>query len=262
MDDLTLPGETRIAVAGDWHGSIVHTQHIIPWMHRLHPDIKTVVHVGDFGIPRTLANRKSYLSTASYWAVKTGIRLLVTPGNHEGWTLLDELFEASGGQPVEVEPMVWLLPRGYRFTIAGISFLSFGGAASIDYKFRVEGADWFPTEMPTEAHVAAAIAGGPVDVLITHETVNGGTPSVEKMLAENPQGWDADELAYSSWSRKLVTDVWDGVNPRVLAHGHMHKKDEITLDDGRRVYSMHMNSKRGNIGFLTLNETLDWEWLD
>jgi hypothetical protein len=65
--------------------------------------------------------------------------------------------------------------------------MSFGGAASVDYEDRTENRDWWATEAPSDRDVAQAIAGGRVDVLLTHETVDGGTHQVERILRSNPK---------------------------------------------------------------------------
>lgn len=198
MHDLTLAGETQVAVAGDWHGDTSWVQEILPALHRFAPDVRTVLHAGDFGFWPPL-HRKAFTDTVDFWCKSTGIeRVLFTPGNHEWWPMLDERFAQRPGEPVQMSAAVWALPRGVRFTLAGRSFLSFGGAASIDYAYRTEGRDWWPEELPTDEHVDAAIEGGPIDVMLTHETVDGGTAAVEEILRANPYGWSAEELAYGA----------------------------------------------------------------
>lgn len=109
--------------------------------------------------------------------------------------------------------------------------------------------------------VADAIAAGPVEVLLTHETVDGGCPRVERILRSNPMNWDAEALAYSALSRRRITELWEGVRPDILAHGHMHAPDQTTLPDGRRIYSLGSHGQRKNVGLLTLAD-LAWAWSD
>lgn len=258
--DLSLPGETQVAVAGDWHGNINWVQKAIPALARAVPGTQTILHAGDFWMHRSIKGR-TYLDAIDFWCKRSGItRILVTPGNHEDWDYLDDEFAAMPGIPVPLSPYVSVLARGFRFTLAGTSFLSFGGAASVDYSRRRVGHDWFLTEAPTDADVAAAIAGGPVDVLLTHDTVNGGTAATESLLRTNPMGWPAEALVYSAESRNRVTEVWDAVGARLLLHGHMHVADRITLPDDRRVISLQRDEHDKNIGLLNL-QTLAWEWV-
>jgi Calcineurin-like phosphoesterase len=259
--DLTLEDETRVAVAGDWHANVGWAQRVIPRIARLAPDVRTVLHVGDFAVwPERQG--KGFMAAVDYWMKTAGIeRVLVTPGNHEFWSLLDARFAAQPDEAIRFSETVWVLPRGFRFRLAGRSFMSFGGAASVDYADRTPLRDWWPSEIPTEEHVAVATSGGPVDVLITHETVNGGTLEVERFLRANPQGWNSEELAYSAISRERVTRVWEAVQPRVLAHGHIHVQAEVDLPDGRRVYSLGCDNQAGNVAVLEL-ASLHWTWLE
>ncbi|WP_104090888.1 metallophosphoesterase [Cryobacterium sp. N19] len=255
--DLTLQGETRVAVAGDWHGNISWVQTIIPAIARTAPDVRTILHVGDFGIWPERSG-KGFPASVDFWCKNAGIeRLLVTPGNHEDWDRLDGWFAGAPGQPVQISDVVWVLPRALRFSLGGATYMSFGGAASVDYELREPGKEWWLTEIPTDDDVAAAIAGGPVDVLITHETVNGGTAATERALRTNPMRWSAEALTYSALSRARVTLVWEAVKPQVLVHGHMHTADQLTLPDGRRIYSLGCDNQAGNVGLLDL-ATLAW----
>ncbi|WP_157155912.1 metallophosphoesterase [Diaminobutyricimonas sp. LJ205] len=258
--ELALDNESRVAIAGDWHRNVSWAQTVIPALVRIGPDIRTILHLGDFGIWPGREG-KGFLRSVDRSCAGAGIeRVFVTPGNHEDWGRLHGLFASRPHRVLQLSEMVWVLPRGFRFTLAGTSFLSFGGAASVDFEDRVPGLTWWISEIPTEADVEAAIVGGPIDVLLTHEAVNGGTAQVEKVLRANPGGWPAQALSYSSVSRARVTRVWDAVRPEVLAHGHMHLQGEIRLADGRRVYSLAADTQAGNMGILDLR-TRRWDWL-
>jgi hypothetical protein len=256
MGTWNFDGETRVAVVGDLHGDARWTGRVLPAIGRLASDVNTILQVGDFWLGA------EFLKSADYWCRQAGItRCLVSPGNHEPWNSLDVAFAASPGEPVQLSTSVWALPRGSRFEIGGRSFLSFGGAASVDGEDRVKGVDWWPqSEMPTEADVQKAIAGDPVDIMISHETIDGGVPLVERVLRVNPLGWPQAALAASALSRQRVTRVWQVARPRVLCHGHMHIADEAELPDGRRVYSLGCNGQEKNVGILRLSD-LSWEWL-
>ncbi|TFD94016.1 metallophosphatase family protein [Cryobacterium lactosi] len=259
IHDLTLPGETLVAVAGDWHGNVGWVQTALPFLRRAVPGLKTVLHVGDFGFwPERRG--QGFAETVSYWAKAAGVRVLVTPGNHEWWAELDARFAATPGQPVQIGEQVCMLPRGHRFTLAGRSFASFGGAASLDRDDRVPLKEWWASEVATEDEVTAAIAGGPAEVLLTHEAVDGGPELVERILRGNPLGWDDNALAYSALSRDRVTRVYHALHPQVLAHGHLHVKAELSHDDGRRIYSLAADGDAGNLAVLSL-DNLRWTWL-
>ena len=261
VSDLALPAETRVAVAGDWHANVLWVQSVIPALHSAAPDMTTILHAGDFGI---LPDRqgKAFLAAVDAQCKASGIeRILVTPGNHEDWPRLSQRFAVRPGEAIRLTETVWMLPRGFRFTLGARSFLSFGGAASLDVAYRRPRKTWWPEEMPTREDVAAAIAGGPVDVLITHETINGGTSKVEAVVASNPMGWDEEALEYSMASRRLVTDLWAGVEPALLFHGHMHTADRSQLPNGQRIVSLGRDGQRRNLGLLRLDD-LAWTWID
>jgi hypothetical protein len=253
--------ESRVVVAGDWHSNINWIGKAIPSIARYAPGVDTILHVGDFGIWPGVSGRK-FLDAVDFWCGRAGIsRVLVTPGNHENWGWLDSEFESKPGAPVALSTVVQVHPRGYRFEIGHRTFASFGGAASVDFEMRSSGIDWFPGELPTREDVECAVNGGPADVLLTHETVDGGTPASEHMLRINPLNWSPEALDYSKQSRALVTQVWEGVVPKLLFHGHMHVADEITLPSGQQVISLGRDGQTRNLALLELS-TLKWRWLD
>jgi hypothetical protein len=260
-DSVPFAGPSgRVAIAGDWHGNLPWVHSAIPRLHRQAPDVTTIFHLGDFGLFPTPAGRE-FLTTVDDVSAVAGIeRVWVTPGNHEHWGELTHQFSTHPGEVVQLSRAVWVLPRGYRFTVGGKRWMSFGGAASLNLGWRTQGQEWRNLEAPTDNDVRAATAEGPVDVLLTHETVNGGTREVKSILAENPMGWGPTALDYSAASRRRVTQVWEAAHPTVLAHGHIHIKGEIELADGRRVYSLGSNGRAGNLAVLNV-ETLEWRWL-
>lgn len=260
MQEPASTTEAHVAFAGDWHANAAWVRIALERLHRQFPQVRTVLHAGDFGLfPGR--HPAGYLNAVDEACRQYGIRdILVTPGNHEDWSALNSAFAEHPGRPVQCSEFVWVLPRGYRFVIGGRSILSFGGAASVDYEYRVSGVSWWEAEIPSPEDVLNAVEGGPVDILITHDAVDGGTPRVELARVTNPQGWPTDALAYSAMSRARVTEVWKAVAPAVLVHGHMHLNAEAELPDGRRVISLGRDETPGNMGVLDLR-TLDWLWV-
>jgi len=101
--------------------------------------------------------------------------------------------------------------------------------------------------------VEAAIAGGPADLMLTHETPD-ATPVqvVQRILAVNPLGFPAQARRESEASRLQVQKVWDATRPKLLVHGHIHAAGDGTTDDGRRVLSLGCNGQRGNVRIVHL----------
>jgi hypothetical protein len=254
------PRERRVAIVGDWHRNQFWSGKLLPELARQSPGIRTVLHLGDFGLSPDNRGRR-FLEDLDHSCKEAGIeRVWVTPGNHEHWDWLDSEFKESRGEPLLLSETVSVLPRGFRFTLNGHTFMSFGGAASVDFEQRRAGVDWFPSEAPTDEDVANASAAGPVDVLLTHETIEGGTPSVKELLRLQSR-WPVEALYFSADSRRRITQLWEATQPRILFHGHMHVADEIELQDGRRVYSLGRDYQQHNAGILDL-DTLAWRWID
>lgn len=166
------------------------------------------------------------------------MRVVVTPGNHEDYHQISELsaqnrdqhpahagFEALGAV-MWSRDRIALLPRGHRFTRSGWSFVSLGGAPSVDFEHRITGQSWWIEEMITDDDVATVVAGGPADVMLTHDSPEPwhGTDMVAKIV-QTPLGRSAEVLAYAAEGRRRLDEAFQAVKPRVLAHGHYHVKD-------------------------------------
>ncbi|MGN7186973.1 metallophosphoesterase family protein [Microbacterium enclense] len=243
---MIMLDDPAVAVAGDWHGNSSWIGRALPALHRDAPEVRTVLHVGDFWPNR------DFLTAVDFWCETAGIDLvLVTLGNHEPWAALTPLLER--GAPAELSEHVTILPRPYRFTVGGRSVLSLGGAASVDRQWRREGVDWRPDERITDEMVERAVDGGRADLMVTHESPE-GTPVevVRRLLAGNPHGFPAVALAYSAASREQLSRVWDAVRPELLVHGHMHAAGGGVTGDGRRVMSLGCDEQRANIAVLDM----------
>lgn len=241
---LTLPDQ-RVAVCGDWHGNVTWARTIARALPRLASDVTTLFHLGDWWMPAAV--------TDEAFADTNVDRIYVTLGNHEPWNQIAPLLGKHPGEAVRVSKLIWLLPRPARLSVGGRTVLSLGGAVSVDRESRVEGRTWWPDEVITEEHVATAIAGGPADLMLTHESP-AKTPvrPVREVLRTNPQGFPTAALEASATSRARIGEVWDGVRPTLLAHGHMHAPGGGRTDDGRRVASLGRDGQEGNLGILDM----------
>lgn len=245
---IDLP-DRRVAVVGDLHGNFRWLDIIARSVPTLAPDVTTILQLGDWAMDPDTADEALDGTTIE--------RIYVTLGNHEPWDQIMPLLDARPGEAVRVSELTWLLPRPARLTIGGRSVLSLGGAASVDKAWRQEGVSWWKDEEITREHVAAAIAGGPADLMLTHESP-ARTPvrAVREILRTNPFGFPDDARADSATSRARVAKVWDVVYPELLIHGHMHVPGGGQTEDGRRVASLGQDGQQGNLGFLDMQTLL------
>ncbi|MFF7291673.1 metallophosphoesterase [Microbacterium sp. NPDC008134] len=243
-DNLTLP-DRRAAVCGDWHGNQGWVRTLAKALPVLAPDVTTVLQLGDWWMDPA-ATDDAFASTAVQ-------RIYVTLGNHEPWGEISPLLDTRPGAAVRISDITWRLPRPARLTIGGRTVLSLGGATSVDKAWRRDGVSWWADEEITDEHVAAAISGGPADLMLTHESP-AGTPvsAVRAVLRTNPMGFPDDALRDSATSRKRVAKVWNSTRPELLVHGHMHIPGGGQLPDGRRVASLGQDTQQGSLGVLDM----------
>lgn len=239
--DLT---DERVAICGDWHGNVGWVRTAARAISRLAPDVKTVLQAGDWWMD--LAKSDQIMSAF-------GIeRVLTVGGNHEPWPEITAVLDAHPGKAVRVSRSTWILPRPFRFTLAGRPFLAFGGATSVDRYWRPASL-WNAAETITDDQVRNAQAGGAADVMITHETP-AGTPveAVRRVLRSNPMGFPQESLIESAESRVRLAQVWDSVRPELLLNGHMHAPGAGQMPDGRRVISLGCDGQEGSIAILNV----------
>lgn len=243
-ESIELPDQ-RVAVCGDWHGNVGWARMISRVLPRLAPDVTTLLHLGDWWMPSG--------ETDDVFAETNIERIYVTLGNHEPWGQITPLLNKHPGEAVRISKRIWLLPRPARLTIGGRSVLSLGGASSVDRESRQEGLTWWSDEAITDEHVAAAIAGGPAELMLTHESpANTPVRVVREILRENPHWFTKSALEASAASRARVSEVWDAVRPELLAHGHMHVGAGGKTEDGRRVASLGREGHEWNLGILDM----------
>ena len=237
--------DERVAVCADWHGNLGWLRMLTRALPNLAPEVTTVLQLGDWGMDPT--------ATDPLFAEAGVERVFVTLGNHDRFDLISPLLEAHPGAAVRVSDITWILPRPARLTIGDRTVLSLGGAASVDRRWRTEGLDWWPDEAITDEHVAAAVAGGPADVMLTHESpANTPVRAVRELLGTNPRRFPAEALKESARSRARVSGVWDAVRPELLMHGHMHTPGGGMAEDGRRVVSLGRDVQEDNLAILDM----------
>lgn len=206
-------------LAGDWHGSFSQADKVIRFAKEIGVD--TIFQVGDFGIWQ---NDKPFLNQMQQLLKSFEIELYFIDGNHENFVMLYEKKILDDGTRY-VRDNITYVPRGYRWEWHGMIFLALGGAASIDKGRRIEGRSWWPEEYLTEEDILTAQSGGPVDVMITHDSPFGAPNTVTDNMYDQLSAvkyFGKDALQYCTIHRKLLQRVTDEITPRILIHGHYH----------------------------------------
>ena len=252
---------TVIGFAGDWHGNPAGVDEKTRQLSQA--GVTRLMHVGDFALWPDGAGRR-LLDQVNGYAEESGILIVVTPENHEDWRYLTAAFTAAftaaEGAPAMIRSHIVALPRGHRWTHRGRSFVSFGGVASIDFKFRRLGRSWWMEELPTVEEGADLAAGGNAEIIISHDSPAPGTPSVNRIRATS-NGWSTDALAYADVGARRITPAWDAVAPDVLVHGHFHVQDTVTVPSGQRIVSLAAEENPENVLLLNL-DTMATTWLE
>lgn len=199
---------------GDTHGCVERVAVLDEQM----PEGEPILSVGDLGwwpqeIERWVALGKALRRTL-YWI----------DGNHEHFPSVP----LDATDPVEVAPNIIYVPRGTVLELDGLRIGCLGGAASVDYRWRTLGFNWFAEEAIRPQDEAKALAWAPVDVMVTHTP-----PEYVKRLYFPASGLIGFGLPMS-WrdpSAMCVQRVWEKQGKPPLVCGHMHRP--ITHDTVR-----------------------------
>jgi len=233
----------KIGFLGDLHGNLAAGRFMLWTMHK--QGITIVFHVGDFGIYTDNPGMK-FASKMNQYAEAFGMILIVVPGNHENWRVINELTGDNRTDLVNYRNNIFIAPRGWRAEYDGVSFVALGGAPSVDRTIRREWDErkkdahranlhWYWEEQITGADVDYVKAGGYADVMIGHDAPN-GIQGIERVIRGNPHGFHIADILYAQEGRDLLTEAFRAVAPRFYFHGHYHfpVNEEIRVrnDDG------------------------------
>ena len=211
----------KVAFSGDWHGNLKAARKAIRYAAKGGAEV--LIQVGDFGVWEPYG----FIRAISDEAKRFDMLVLVTPGNHEDYDYLDSLDSPVLGNVI-------FLPRGFRWSWSGVSFLAVGGAGSRDRTWRLDEQakgskkSWWVQEYITDLDVEKSISGGPVDVLISHDAPlgYGGSLPIEPRLASIPDDMlfkpNSFDVLLAEVSARQLEKIFDYVLPSTLVHGHFH----------------------------------------
>ena len=95
--------------------------------------------------------------------------------------------------------------------------MSLGGAHSVDTFARKEGVSVWDEEHLSDEDVANAIDGGPVDIMVCHDSPN------KVHIPDLPSHmFPVHEIYQADLHRAKLGVVVDAVRPKALFHGHYH----------------------------------------
>lgn len=207
----------KIAFAGDWHINTDWAEHALDVLADNH--VTDIYHVGDFGFWPD-AGGQEFLQVIDAKLNAMGSNLLVTPGNHDDYAFINSLPVDEDGL-LRVTDRIAVFPRGHRWAVDGVSFVSLGGAPSIDFETRTEGMNWWREERITYGDVMRTASGGSADVMVAHDAPY-GVNALSFTSKEDSSKHSPEALQYCAESRHMMTHAVDAVRPKVFFHGHYH----------------------------------------
>ncbi len=177
----------------------------------------TVIVCGDFGFVWNTAYEKNVLN----WLSTEPYTIAFIDGNHEDFDLLKTypVIKWRGGNVHRIAGNIYHLMRGQMYQIEGKSFFTFGGAYSIDKKYRQEGKTWWPDELPSPEDYKTASKtleenDFTVDYVLTHTIPTFAI----RMIGVSPDPHDAELTGYLEWLfGKLQYKMW------FAGHYHVNK---------------------------------------
>lgn len=234
----------RIFIAGDTHGNTSFWQQYLLPTASLH-NADTIVQVGDFGFWEHEKTGETYLDDVNDSADEYGLTLHVLHGNHDNWRFVLERYGEDRDEEgfVACRSRIRYIPQGHIWTWSGQRMRSFGGAYSIDKRWRIEeeqkrtraeyakedarrragrapktprshaGTLWFPDEQMTDPEFAELmiVDATNLDVVFSHDKPRSSNPGFP--LKDEPECWfNQDRLQLALLAHQ----------PRFWFHGHLH----------------------------------------
>lgn len=218
----------KLLFLGDTHGNTSWVDNVIATA--ANHDIDWIVQLGDFGYWEHKRSGVEYLFCVQAALEEHDQHMVFIDGNHENHPVLRRNYgpeaEKHRVHPDygfwRVRDRLWHAPRAHRWKFDAVQFMSMGGAYSIDKNTRKVGTSWWWEELTTDEEIDQGIAGGLVDVLLTHDCPAGVQGAIWEQggLDRQKDRWP-ESLQNRERLKRLVTQV----RPYALVHGHYHHRN-------------------------------------
>lgn len=210
-------------------------------------DCSLIIQLGDFGFFPDKKWSQDFLDHISTLAVTRNIEVWWLDGNHEDHDKISLMTKGRNDSRflTSIEDHAWgglyYLPRGYKFQLDGVSFMSYGGAYSIDRWSRVKYKTWFPQEVIDPADIET-IPKEHVDVLLSHDAIYGYDFPYDENLPESI--WSAEQ-------RRHLLQLAYKTTPHMAFCGHHHM---------RATYGVHHAIGKTECHIMNMNGFPDQSW--
>lgn len=177
-----------------------------------------ILHVGDFGMN---FEKKTFKIPVQKALEEADLHLYFVGGNHENWDYLDLIPRDEDGMGIlKGYDRIHFIPTSTRWTWWGKVFCGIGGAVSVDKYTRTPGVSWWPQEALSWANAEKIIEGGPIDVVLAHDTFS--TVAIPGINASTAKFWPDDLIKASDSHRDMMDVIRQETQPRLWVHGHYH----------------------------------------
>lgn len=233
-----------IYLTGDTHGDVDGSK---LWLRDFEKDDVVIV-LGDFGfiwrnkrcgLLRDLENLNEVVNCM-------GCTLLWLDGNHENFDQINTfpVVDLYGGKAHKIFDNCYHLMRGEVYNIEGKSFLTIGGAYSIDRPYRTEGESWWAQEEITKEDIEKSLRVKEVDYILSHCAPMNMTKLIELHIPYfNP-------YYYNPYiSEKFLQVVMDKVKYKKWFCGHYHIDKDF--GDFCVLYNTFYNLNEGKMSYDT-----------
>ena len=198
----------KLILAGDTHGSKMQIEYLCQVA--IANDVDKIVQLGDYGIGfdpywNNAVNKRAKAAEIDFYFLR---------GNHDAPSEIRKLVDVDLMEIQSMDTNLYYLPDGCKWDWDGCTFMSVGGAHSIDQQWRTEGISWWADEEPQRHQVERAIDQGDVDVLLTHDAPEGCVDGI---------GGPNDRFPDATASRLAISAVFNSCLPEYLYHGHYHR---------------------------------------